>query len=182
MKSTYILIYLCSTFLFGQKKCGYVNGLQEGNCLTYYDDGKLKWDTNYKKGKLDGKYVAFHENGKVKASGVYKKDMKVGEWKYYDISGSLVGIEKHSNWKGDVFIDQLEIIYYQNGKVSEMSKGTYINDLEEGIIKTFDSSGKLIRESNFVNGKREGEQRYYDTNGKIIKTEIYKNNELVSSN
>lgn len=181
MKKIAFLFVLISTMAFSQKKCGYVNGLKEGNCITFYDNGQIWKDEIWKNGKLEGKYTAFHENGKLKAKGIFKKDMKVGEWVYYNDKGQKEGVEKHSNWKGDVFIDNLEITYYVNDQPDEVLKGTYINDLEEGIIRMYNKNGKLIRETNFVAGKKEGERKMYREDGSIEKIEVYKNDVLVST-
>lgn len=181
MKLITLIFIIIPTLFFAQKKCGYVNGLKEGNCITYYDNGQVLRDEIWKAGKLEGKYTSFHENGKLKAKGVHKKHMKVGEWKYYDEKGELTGIEKHSNWKGDVFIDNLIITYYVNNQPDEVQKGTYINDLEEGSIKLYNKNGKLIKDTNYNAGKKEGERKFYREDGTLEKIETFKNDVLIST-
>ena len=179
MKILPLIFMLFSVFLFGQKKCGFVNGLQEGNCLFFYENGQKKWDQQWKKGKLDGDYLAYFENGKLKAQGSYKKGLKVGEWNYYDDKGLKTGVEKHGNWRGDTFIDNCEVIYYENGKPSSSEKGQYINGLEEGKWIAFYLSGKKYSEVNYVNGKKEGEAQYFREDGSFEKTKLFKDGEEV---
>ncbi|UIR55626.1 hypothetical protein LZQ00_15315 [Sphingobacterium sp. SRCM116780] len=178
MKKIILILLFFPVFLYAQEKCGFVNGLQEGHCLFYYDNGNKKWDQHWKKGKLDGDYIAYFENGKEKAKGVYKRDKKVGIWVYYDEKGLKTGIEKYKGWKGNTYINDVETTYYKNEKVE--SVGRFLNDGQEGKWQSFYESGKLKGESTFVNGKREGESRSYDENGNLTKTENYKNGELVN--
>ncbi|MDQ0592312.1 antitoxin component YwqK of YwqJK toxin-antitoxin module [Chryseobacterium ginsenosidimutans] len=119
MKKILFALLFWSIALQAQKKCGFIDGLQEGNCIFFYENGQKKWDQNWKKGKLDGNYIAYFENGKEKAKGVYKKDRKVGEWVYYDQSGSKTGTETYNGWKGDVYIvTNLKILILKMRKLS----------------------------------------------------------------
>lgn len=152
-----ILLLLLLTFGIAnaQKTCGFKDGLQEGNCLFYYENGQLQWNQNWKKGKLDGDYSAYFENGKLKAKGVYKKDKKVGEWNYFDETGAKTGKEIYVGWKGNVYSDDGELTYYKNGKI--LSKGK------------------------FLNGENDGEFFYYNEDGTLEKTGIYKDGKLIST-
>lgn len=179
MKKILFFLLFSNVFLQAQKQCGFVNGLQEGNCIFFYDNGQKKWDQNWKKGKLEGNYIAYFENGKEKAKGIYKKDRKVGEWVYYDESGSKTGIEKYKGWKGDVYNDESENTYFKNEKIT--SQGKFVNGKEEGKWKYFYENGKLKYESNFINGLREGEQFSYKENGSLEETNLYKNGKLIST-
>lgn len=179
MKKILLVLILCSIFLQAQKPCGFVDGLQEGNCIFYFENGQKNWDENWKKGKLDGNYIAYFENGKEKAKGIYKKDRKVGEWIYYDENGSKTGIEKYKGWKGDVYNDDCEATYFKNDKI--IRSGNFVKGKEEGRWKYFYGNGNLQYESSFVNGLREGEQLSYNENGKLIETEQYKNGKLIST-
>ena len=64
MRKISLILFLISIFLQAQKKCGFLDGLQEGNCISYYDNGQKKWVQNWEKGKLDGNYIASFENGR----------------------------------------------------------------------------------------------------------------------
>lgn len=78
MRKISLILFLISIFLQAQKKFGFLDGLQEGNCISYYGNGQKKWVQNWEIGKLDGNYIAYFENGKEKAKGIYKRDRKIG--------------------------------------------------------------------------------------------------------
>jgi antitoxin component YwqK of YwqJK toxin-antitoxin module len=180
MKKLLLVLFLSSIFGQAQKQCGYKDGLQEGNCIFYYDNGQKHWDQNWKKGKLDGNYIAYFENGKEKAKGVYKKGQKVGEWIYFDQQGTKTGMQKYTGWKGNVYSGDCEETIYSNGKIESISFGKMVNGNEEGKWKTFFENGKLKAECNFVNGEKEGELFLYKEDGTLEKTEVYKKGKLVS--
>ena len=155
MKKISFFLLFISIFLHAQKECGFKDGLQEGNCLIYHENGQVKWDERWKKGKLDGAFASYFENGKLKAKGVYKKDKKVGEWTYYDETGAKTGMEKYVGWKGNVYREDGEITYYKNGKINIKGK--------------------------FMNGVAEGERFFYKEDGTLDRTEIYKGGKSVST-
>lgn len=172
-----ICLFIFPLLTIAQKKCGYVDGLQQGDCVFYFDNGKTKWEQQWKKGKLDGNYIAYFENGKQKAVGKYKKDKKVGEWIYYNENGTRSGIENWEGWKGNLYLNNNESIYYKNDKIE--SKGNFENDVQIGKWQYYYENGKLRVETIFENGQKEGAQNFYNENGTLEKTEIYKNGKLV---
>lgn len=46
-----------------------------------------------------GPYTSYHENGKLHSSGYYHYDKKDSIWKYYDSSGTSIGVKRYR--KGD---------------------------------------------------------------------------------
>ena len=154
MKILLFLLFFAG-FANAQKACGFKDGLQEGNCLFYYESGQLQWNQNWKKGKLEGDYLAYFENGKLKAKGTYEKDKKVGEWIYFDETGAKTGMEKYVSWKKNVYRDDGEITYYKNGKINTKGK--------------------------FMNGVAEGERFFYKEDGTLDRTEIYKDGKVIST-
>ena len=49
----------------------------------------------YVNDKLNGSYIQYYPNGIVKEEGIFKDGAKVGEWRYYDISGELVSTDNY---------------------------------------------------------------------------------------
>lgn len=49
-----------------QKPCGYKDGLQEGSCKEFYENGQVKNTIEWKKGKKEGDAVFYHDNGVYK--------------------------------------------------------------------------------------------------------------------
>ena len=76
------------------------NNKQDGQWRSYYDNGRLKSKVYYKDGKEDGLYEEYYENGQLK----YKRNYKDGELdgldESYDENGQLKG-----NFKDGDIID-----------------------------------------------------------------------------
>ena len=53
-------------------------------------NGKKWSEGTFKYGKSDGKRTTYFENGKIRYQGEYKNDVRVGKWQFYDESGKLL--------------------------------------------------------------------------------------------
>ncbi|MDR3259322.1 MAG: hypothetical protein LBT51_06855, partial [Fusobacteriaceae bacterium] len=93
----------------------------------------------------------YYEDGKIKIQANYKNDMLDGEYEEFDIDGNLK-IQK----------------LMSNGRI--IRDGKEINNLKEGIHKSYYSSGNLETELNFKNGTLDGLQTFYYENGNIMCT------------
>lgn len=71
--------------LRGQK----VNGVRQGNWISWHPTGAKASEGFYIDGKLEGFYTVYFDNGKVRHKGYYKNDQKHGNWKFYYQDGSL---------------------------------------------------------------------------------------------
>lgn len=205
MKYIFLLLISASSWAIAQKPCGYKDGLQEGSCKDFYENGQVKQVVEWKKGKIDGEAVYYHENGKVKAKGENKKGYKYKNWEYYDKNGVLTSKEYYRNGEKNIYDDNSTATFYSpNGKINEVSNykfgkldgestlyhedgktvkqvGRHVNGLAEGKWKTYYPSGKLERETELVNDKRHGTRTYYREDGSVLKTEVYKNGQLIST-
>lgn len=205
MKYIFLLFFSFSIMSLAQKPCGYKDGLQEGTCKQFYDNGQLKYVVEWKKGKQDGDATFYYDNGKVESKGEFKKDYKVKEWLYYDKNGVLTSKEVFRNGEKNIYDNSLTATFYSPaGKVTEISNykfdklqgetktfhedgksvkqwGQYDNGIATGKWKVFYPSGKLQRETEFVNGKWNGNRIHYREDGSIEKTEVYKDGKLIST-
>ncbi|SDI65687.1 toxin-antitoxin system YwqK family antitoxin [Chryseobacterium jejuense] len=205
MKYIFLLFFSFSTMGLAQKPCGYKDGLQEGNCKEFYDNGQVKNMVEWKKGKKEGDAIFYHDNGKVNAKGEFKKDFKVKEWIYYDKNGALTAKELYRNGDKNVYDNSFTATFYSpKGVAEEVSNykfaklhgetklfhedgksvkqtGTYDNGLATGKWKAFYPSGKVQRETEFVNDKWNGNRIHYREDGSIEKTEVYKDGKLIST-
>lgn len=93
------------------------NGDRNGKSTSYYESGKIQNEGTYVTGSKDGAWKFYYENGQVESEGSYKKGTAIGEWKKYHLNGSIKEIADY---------------------------GTSGN--KTGIVKTFNSEGKLIQE------------------------------------
>lgn len=94
-----------------------INGFKE-----YHYSGKLLEETTYIHGDFNGKRIEYFENGNIKKE------------RHYEL-GNLSGVVKE---------------YFQNGNLKK--EETYLHDVKEGITKTYDIDGKLIIEETYFNG------------------------------
>jgi antitoxin component YwqK of YwqJK toxin-antitoxin module len=125
-----------------------VNGLKEGQWLTYYaststtadgdkpevirlGDGEtieaplqnIRFEINYQNGDPDGIYKSYFESGQLQVSGNFAKGKKEGEWTWYNESGNI------------------------------SSTAAFINDKKEGRQVVWCEAGEKIKEESYVNGE-----------------------------
>lgn len=205
MKYIFLMLFSASAWASAQKPCGFKDGLQEGTCKHFFDNGQVKEIADWKKGKLEGDAVFYYENGKPQAKGEYKKGYKVKEWAYYDNNGVLKSKEVYRNGQKDIYDNSSTATFYApSGAVTEVSNykfdkldgesklfhedgksvkqvGYYQNGLATGKWKVLYPSGKIQRETEFVNDKRNGTRVHYREDGSIEKTEVYKDGKLIST-
>lgn len=100
-----------------------------GNYVSYYENGQIKSDVNYREGVLTGNFKYFHPNGKISKEGTYFAGKEDGLVKCYFENGELKrstdfnfgkkdGLEKIFNEKGELTYE----IEYKDGKVISRKK------------------------------------------------------------
>lgn len=88
------------------------NGLQQGELLVYYENGKLAEKSYYKNDMLHGESILYNEQGVAIKELMYESNELHGLAKHYSNSGVLLiegryrNDKKHGVWK-----------YYENGKL-----------------------------------------------------------------
>ncbi len=66
-----------------------IDGLREGEWMSWYPDGTV-WSKGYfAKGKRTGESKAYYPNSILHMSGTYEEGRKVGIWKVFDNTGKL---------------------------------------------------------------------------------------------
>ncbi|HET8803558.1 MAG TPA: hypothetical protein VFM72_03200 [Aequorivita sp.] len=92
----------------------YINDKLEGPSTTYFDNGKIAGELNYKNGVLHGKEKTYSEDGVLLKEFNYVNGKLNGSVTYYDVSGNISIKGQYKNnlqdglWK-----------YYRNGKLTE---------------------------------------------------------------
>ncbi len=81
------------------EKGEFINGVKNGEWVTYSRKGKLIRKLNYDKGLLDGKVELFYVNGKPKVTGQFEKGNKIGKWTYYTDKGKILSEGNYNNNK-----------------------------------------------------------------------------------
>ncbi len=77
----------------------------EGIEKTFYENGNLWKEWNYKDGRLDGVYKAYYEDGTLESELKYKKGKLYGEGKYYYENGQVHLV---SNYDKDIALSAKE--------------------------------------------------------------------------
>ena len=68
---------------------------RDGQCIYYWENGQVFSEVNFKAGKTEGLYKSYYENGQLKEEGNYKYtdegvySRKDGTWKTYYKNGQL---------------------------------------------------------------------------------------------
>jgi antitoxin component YwqK of YwqJK toxin-antitoxin module len=93
-----------------------------GTVVSFHEDGRLQYKTNYKDGELHGLSEGFYENGQLEFRLTYKDGKRDGLWKSYHINGQLRG------------------------------SGSSIDGKQDGVYVWFDSTGVPFMTRTYKNG------------------------------
>lgn len=165
-------------------------GNRQGKHLSYFTNGKLFEESNYKDGNLDGPYTQYYPNGKVFLTTSYKNGTEDGYNKSVYLNGKtktegwVVNGEKQQNWitynpMGDLYKNE----YYVNGSPYGYTDYFYpgnipdysINYMNGWLVELsqFDTLGKNISFTKYNDGT--GDFVFYFLNGKMLSTVPQKN-------
>ena len=136
----------------------YKNGILNGLCKYYYENGQLEYLFNSKNGQLDGSCINYYENGQLSQRAHYRDGEFNGPVKWYHESGEEAGYGK---WEDGLF---------------------YLGDSSipyTGMTTAYYENGQRHFISNFKNGKPHGLNKVYYKNGSLEYSGNYKNGELV---
>lgn len=156
------------------------NGKKQGAWKKYDNEGKLKYEGQFKDGKPYGKFVYYYPSGKVKtesvfspdgviartksfsedstklmAAGKYVNEKKDSVWTYYNNAGTVIATEVYNKGiKTGTWKS-----YYPSGKLLEVK--TYKNDLQEGVWEQYFESGGIRSKGTYAKDKLNGIATYY---------------------
>ncbi len=71
----------------------YINGIQEGVGVEFYDNGCIKSYMHMKMGRIDGEKYEWYENGSIKCESTHKYGLTL-TYKKYNIYGEIVEEKK----------------------------------------------------------------------------------------
>jgi antitoxin component YwqK of YwqJK toxin-antitoxin module len=190
----YGLLFLFTTNAYAQREllCGFKNGLQEGICKQFYDNGQVSESVEWEKGKMNGDAFFYYKNGSLQAKGKFKKNFKIDTWEYFFESGKIKTIENFKVIENTQVKEGLFTYFYENGNKNEVSafkdnkregtytfyyengnlkqKGNCVNDLFTGLTENYEEKkGMLESKGNLdLKGLRTGEWTFYYDDGKTI--------------
>jgi uncharacterized protein len=168
------------------------NGLKQGVWKTFYDNGRIKTEANYRDNILNGAYKEYDENGNVKVFFQYVQgnlqekadtaELDIEERNLYDTDGKLtfsgyyrknvpVGIHRNYDKTGKV----VNAVLYNDLGV-KIGEGIMTQEgKKEGPWKYFYDDGKIKSEGSYANNLETGNWKYLFENGKTEETGGFKN-------
>jgi len=150
------------------KEENYKDGIKDGKWNLYYRSGKVKGEGNYKNGKKVGKQTSYYENGKVEIESNFQDGRLDGKWRFY-FKNERVKFEKNFN---DGKLDGKQTSYYENGKISK--EENYKSRQKNGKQTSYYENGKISKEENYKDGIKDGRWTSYYENGKVKSEKNYK--------
>jgi antitoxin component YwqK of YwqJK toxin-antitoxin module len=100
-----------------------VNKNKEGRWVTYYKEGKICKEIDYKQGVMNGKYIWYFENGKKMQETDLIEGVKHGKEKYWNKDGSLNSITTYENG------EKTEIRAYKPNYINTTDTTSYEGDI-----------------------------------------------------
>lgn len=153
-KKTYT-VYEVSIF-----KKGGVYDPNNGFKKEYDEDGNLQYEFFLKNGKIEGKAKSYFVNGKISTEYNFKNSLKEGinfDFYYFEDSDDVIKVV--SNFKNGKKNGR-EISYFENANEKYIiGINNYKNDILEG--KSFQAKGKNIKEKYYSNGALNGNYKEY---------------------
>lgn len=140
---------------------------QHGLTKFFFDNGKVKSETNYKYDMFHGFSRKFYENGSLKEEGTYIDGKKDGKWTTY-YKRSLLSEPMKVKERG----------HYIHGFRYSVGFGKTKTSVKHGVWEYFNKDGTLTRKENWVNGNLDGKQFEVLEDGSHYYP-IYRNNRFI---
>lgn len=153
---------------------GYDKGSRTGEWKRYFmANGKLRIREMYDEDKLNGKFEAYDSaSGNIIKKGKIENDERDGEWTFYTNSGKLKGVEHYKAGKLDGIVKTFDT----TGRIH--STGTYDKGIRDGNFKqNYYASDQLWIDVNYRKNKFHGTLTSYYPSGKIKRKEYYEEGE-----
>ncbi len=144
-------------------------GLKQGVWKTFYDNGRIRSEANYKDDRLNGPYKEYDENGVVK---VFFQYVNGNMQERTDTSDLDIEVRNQYNEKGNVIFS-----------------GSFRKDIPVGIHRNYDNEGKVTNAILYSDrgekigegiitdeGKKEGNWKYFYGKGNVRASGNYSNN------
>ena len=166
--------------------------------ITTYNEGYIRSEARINRidkfGLKQGVWKVFFDNDKLKEETEYLDDKRNGFYRVYNSDGTLALSEKYKN--GELVIDkksttkfEVKRNFYTGGKVKSIVN--VINDKRQGVEKIYDEkgnviSGKLFEDDKPVaegitdeNGNRQGEWKFFYEDGTVYSIGKYKDGKRI---
>ena len=150
----------------------YVNGKLDGEAISFYKNGALEEQSNYKDGNREGLYVAYHENGQLERKQNYINGQRNGPFERYTKDGLLLEKADFQDGKYKGIYES----YYTNGKLKRKSSASYLNkgDIKDGKSEKYFEDGQLEALESYTEGIKDGDFQFYAKDGRALSKASYK--------
>ena len=157
----------------------FVEGVANGPCTIFDENGNLFFEGSFVNGYRQGKGKEYDESGNVVYDGLFEKGVKLlkmtemdGYWKEYDNGTNLKSVSK----KDDRGNNDGICFYYENGKISRLSEWHEGKETPfSGYFKLYDEVNRRWIEGEYKDGIRNGVVKELDENGRLISEDFYLN-------
>jgi antitoxin component YwqK of YwqJK toxin-antitoxin module len=152
-----------------KSELNYKGELLHGECSWYYESGIPQMTAEYEDNLLNGKMTRWHENGQLQSVSYYKNNLLDSVYFTYSIDGKKIGSEYYVN-------DTLHGPYYkwyESGQT--MLEGAYNKNMMDGTWFFFHADGSLAAKADFDMGT--GIQKAYHEDGVVSMIIRYKDNQ-----
>jgi antitoxin component YwqK of YwqJK toxin-antitoxin module len=152
-----------------KSELNYKGELLHGTCSWYYESGFPQMTAEYANNELNGKMTRWHENGQLQTVSYYKNNLLDSVFLTYSIDGKKIGSEYYVN-------DTLHGPYfkwYEGGQT--MLEGAYNKGMMDGTWFFFHADGSMAGKADFDSGT--GIQKAYHEDGVVSMIIRYKDNQ-----
>ena len=116
----------------------------------------------------DGSYTSKDSLGNIRVQGQFNKLTPVGKWYIFFKNGKLQSNYSYSN---EGTLEGVFVQYFPNGKIN--ISGTFENNIQTGLWKTFYLDGNVEMVGEMLDGKRYKQWNYYYNSGKVKEISNY---------
>jgi antitoxin component YwqK of YwqJK toxin-antitoxin module len=148
-------------------------GRRQGRWTKTYEDGKLRYEGQFKDGRPAGLFTYYYPDGKVEATNNHLPDGHTAAAHMYHPNGRIKAKGLYRDQKKDSLWQ-----FFNDDQVLVLEE-TYARDVLNGVQRSyFPATGKPVEETHYTMGRRNGPwQRWYD-NGKLWSKGSYTDDEL----
>lgn len=151
-------------------------GQKQGAWKKFDENGKIKYEGQFKDNVPVGTFKHYHPNGKLKAVLVYYNKGEATRSTLYNLDGvreaqgNYVKQQKDSIW-----------LFYDGSGEKVVAQESYSNFKKEGVFITYTNDAKPLEITHYKQGKKDGRWEVYYPNGKPKLITKYKQGELDSA-
>lgn len=143
-----------------------------GKMIKTSPEGRL--ETPLSKGMVDGTVKTYYPNGKIQSEVQFKAGQIEGLTKTYHLNGALESEQRYKDNKANGRL----VRYYPSKKMAV--DANYLDGKLEGVFKSYRESGVLDYEAYYVEGLKENVAKYYRENGNLKMEFNYINDRAIS--